>query len=70
MKFLLVLLNVNKLHNKTQKGNFPSLTFRAKYIVAMREEEKKANIIRAEGEAEAARLVAEAVGKAGGGIGD
>lgn len=34
----------------------------------MREEEKKANIIRAEGEAEAARLVAEAVGKAGAGI--
>jgi len=32
------------------------------------EEMKKAAILRAEGEAEAARLVAEAVGKAGAGI--
>lgn len=38
---------------------------RAKYIVQIREQEKEAAILRAEGDAEAARLVAEAMAKYG-----
>ncbi len=41
---------------------------RAKYIVQIREQEKEANILRAEGDAEAARLVAEAMAKYGQGL--
>lgn len=41
---------------------------RAKYIVQIREQEKEAAILRAEGDAEAARLVAEAMAKYGQGL--
>ncbi len=41
---------------------------RAKFIVMIREQEKEAAILRAEGDAEAARLVAEAMAKYGQGL--
>lgn len=41
---------------------------RAKYIVQIREQEKEASILRAEGDAEAARLVAEAMATYGQGL--
>lgn len=41
---------------------------RSKFIVMMREEEMKAAVLRAEGESEAARLVAEAISKFGPGL--
>ena len=41
---------------------------RSKFIVQMREEEMKAAILRAEGESEGARLVAEAISKHGPGL--
>eukprot|EP00943_MAST-04B_sp_MAST-4B-sp1_P001861 g1861.t1 len=41
---------------------------RAKFIVAMAEQEAKASVIRAEGESEAARIITEALGKAGEGV--
>lgn len=50
--------------NKTPVFNNKFL-FRSKFIVMKNEELKKAAIIRAEGEAEAAHLIADAVGKSG-----
>ena len=41
---------------------------RAKFVVAQREQQKKAAIISAEGDAEAARLISDAVDKAGKGL--
>ena len=41
---------------------------RSKFIVAMAEQEKQAAIIRAEGEAEAARIITDAIEKAGEGV--
>ncbi len=41
---------------------------RSKFIVMVREEEMKAAILRAEGEAEAAQLVADAIAKYGSGL--
>jgi len=41
---------------------------RAKYIVQIREQEKEATILRAEGDAEAAQLVADAMAKYGQGL--
>ena len=41
---------------------------RSKFIVMMREEEMKAAILKAEGESEGARLVAEAISKYGPGL--
>ena len=41
---------------------------RSKFIVMMREEETKAAILRAEGESEGARLVAEAISQYGPGL--
>jgi prohibitin 1 len=41
---------------------------KAKFVVAMREEEKKASILRAEGEAEAAELVSKSVEEYGKGL--
>lgn len=41
---------------------------RSKFVVMQREEEMKAAILRAEGEAEGARLVAEAISKYGPGL--
>jgi prohibitin 1 len=41
---------------------------RAKFIVAMAEQEAKASVIRAEGESEAARIITEALGKSGEGV--
>lgn len=41
---------------------------RSKFIVMMREEEMKAAILRAEGESEGARLIAEAISKFGPGL--
>jgi len=41
---------------------------RSKFIVMKNEELKKAAIIRAEGEAEAAKLIADAVGRSGPGL--
>ena len=41
---------------------------RSKFIVMVREEEMKAAVLRAEGESEAARLVAEAISKYGPGL--
>lgn len=41
---------------------------RAKFVVMQREEEKKANILRAEGESEGARLIADAINKHGKGL--
>lgn len=41
---------------------------RAKFLVTKREEEVKASILRAEGEAEAAKLIADAISKSGPGL--
>ena len=41
---------------------------RSKFVVMMREEEKKANILRAEGESEGAKLIADAINKHGKGL--
>lgn len=41
---------------------------RSKFIVTMREQEMKAAILRAEGESEGARLVADAISKHGPGL--
>ena len=41
---------------------------RAKFVVQMKEEEKKATIIRAEGDAQAATMVSEAINKHGPGL--
>lgn len=41
---------------------------RSKFIVMVREEEMKAAVLRAEGEAEAAQLVADAIAKYGSGL--
>ncbi len=41
---------------------------RSKFVVQIRDEETKANILRAEGESEGARLVAEAISKYGPGL--
>ena len=41
---------------------------RAKFIVQKREEETKATVIRAEADAEAAQLIADAIGKYGPGL--
>lgn len=41
---------------------------RSKFIVMMREEEMKAAVLRAEGESQAASLVAEAISKSGPGL--
>lgn len=41
---------------------------RSKFIVMMREEEMKAAILRAEGESEGAKLIAEAIAKNGPGL--
>jgi prohibitin 1 len=41
---------------------------RAKFVVTKREEEKKATILRAEGEAEAAELVSKAIEESGRGL--
>ena len=41
---------------------------RSKFIVMMREEEKQAAILRAEGESEGARLIAEAISIYGPGL--
>ena len=41
---------------------------RSKFIVMMREEEMKAAILRAEGESEGAKLIAEAISKFGPGL--
>ena len=41
---------------------------RSKFVVAMREEEMKAAVLRAEGESEATRLIAEAINKYGPGL--
>ena len=41
---------------------------RAKFVVQMKEEEKKATIIRAEGDALAATMVSEAINKHGPGL--
>ena len=41
---------------------------RAKFVVFMREEETKAAVLRAEGEAEGAKLIATAISEAGPGL--
>jgi hypothetical protein len=41
---------------------------RSKFVVMMREEEMKATILKAEGESEGARLIAEAMSKYGPGL--
>ena len=41
---------------------------RSKFIVMMREEEMKAAVLRAEGESQGARLIAEAISRAGPGL--
>ena len=41
---------------------------RSKFVVMMREEEMKAAVLRAEGESEAARLIADAINKYGPGL--
>ena len=41
---------------------------RSKFVVAMAEQEKQAAIIRAEGEAEAAKIITEAIERAGEGV--
>lgn len=41
---------------------------RAKFVVLMQEEQTKARVLRAEGEAEAAQLISDAIAKAGPGL--
>jgi len=41
---------------------------KAKYVVMVKEEEMKANVLRSEGDAEAAQLVADAIAKYGSGL--
>ena len=41
---------------------------RAKFIVEIREQEMKAAVLRAEGDAEAAQLIADAISRYGGGL--
>lgn len=51
-----------------QKQVAQQMAERAKFVVMQREEEKKASILRAEGESEGARLIAEAINKYGKGL--
>lgn len=51
-----------------QKQVAQQMAERSKFIVMQREEEKKANILRAEGESEGAKLIAEAINKHGKGL--
>jgi len=51
-----------------QKQVAQQMAERSKFIVMQREEEKKANILRAEGESEGAKLIANAINKHGKGL--
>jgi len=51
-----------------QKQVAQQMAERSKFTVMQREEEKKANILRAEGESEGAKLIAEAINKHGKGL--
>ena len=55
-------------HAIEQKQVAQQMAERSKFIVMMREEEMKAAVLRAEGEAEAAQLVADAIAKYGSGL--
>jgi prohibitin 1 len=51
-----------------QKQVAQQMAERSKFVVMMREEEMKAAVLRAEGESEAARLIADAINKFGPGL--
>ncbi len=51
-----------------QKQVAQQMAERSKFIVQIREEEMKAAVLRAEGDAEAAQLIADAIAKYGGGL--